>query len=79
MAKSPFHQALHHWASHFKDRNVPLLHIDLHGKLDRKGNLHMDIGTAALKNFWSKGEKFQREFVESLEVHCKNCFSVGKT
>jgi hypothetical protein len=29
----PFHQALHNWA--YLNSELPLLHIDIHGKMDR--------------------------------------------
>ena len=29
----PFHQALHHWA--LMNQELPLFHIDVHGKLNR--------------------------------------------
>jgi len=29
--------------------NIPLLHLDIHGKKDRKTNMDIDLGTRALK------------------------------
>jgi len=48
--KSPFHQAIHRFIEEFKDSKTPLLHIDIHGKMDRRSDLNMDIGTTALRN-----------------------------
>ncbi len=31
--KNPFHQSLHHWAT--INKNKPLLHVDVHGKMNR--------------------------------------------
>jgi len=52
METSPFHQAIHRFIEEHKDSKVPLLHIDIHGKMDRRSDLNMDIGTTALRNYW---------------------------
>jgi len=49
LEKSPFHLAIHYFCEHFRSQNVPIMHIDLHGKLDRKTDLNMDIGTQAMR------------------------------
>lgn len=48
--KSPFHQAIHRFIEEYKESKTPLLHIDIHGKMDRRTDLNMDIGTTALRN-----------------------------
>ena len=47
---SPWHKALHL----FKDinENVPKLHIDMHGRMDRIGDINMDIGYKAMEKCW---------------------------
>lgn len=49
--RSPWHHAL--WAYIEHNRGVPLLHIDVHGKKDRKDNLDLDVGMDPLIEFWS--------------------------
>lgn len=46
-ASSAFHCALHRFVSTFPDQ--PLLHVDLHGKVDRKDNLEIDLGIAPME------------------------------
>ena len=41
-AESPFHRMLHAWA--LKHPGIPLLHIDIHGKMDRKDSYELDLG-----------------------------------
>lgn len=46
VSESPFHKVLHAWASANAGR--PLLHVDIHGKMDRKDNYELDLGGACL-------------------------------
>ncbi len=53
--QSPFsvwHHALHEFQEHFDggEHPVPVLHVDIHGKMDRKDNLDLDIGPLALSS-----------------------------
>ncbi len=32
---------------------MPILHIDLHGKMDRKDNFDLDIGMGPMENCWA--------------------------
>jgi hypothetical protein len=43
---SSFHQCLHKFIQENKD--LPLLHIDIHGKKDRKNNSDIDLGVKAI-------------------------------
>lgn len=43
---STFHQCLHKFAQ--TNRGKPLLHIDIHGKKDRKINSEIDLGVKAV-------------------------------
>lgn len=47
---SPWHTMLCEWA--IVHGSVPRLHIDVHGKRDRKTNWDIDVGTAALQFEW---------------------------
>ena len=47
---SPFHQCLHHWAA--SNPELPLLHIDLHGKLNQPKDCFIDIGTTSMQVVW---------------------------
>eukprot|EP00759_Apiculatamorpha_spiralis_P014359 PhF_6_TR21034/c0_g1_i1/m.30259 len=47
--RSAWHTAL--CAFRLRWGGLPLLHIDIHGKKDRKENLHIDIGLSALKMY----------------------------
>ena len=49
---SSFHCALHRFVSEFPDQ--PLLHVDLHGKVDRKDNLEIDLGIAPMEEEWDE-------------------------
>lgn len=75
MEKSPFHKALHYFSEYYKPANTPILHIDLHGKLDRKTDLNMDIGTTALNTFWHKGDSLQKEVKAELSAICGPIFN----
>lgn len=35
---------------------MPMFHIDVHGKMDRKTNHDLDLGMAALDFYWSDTE-----------------------
>ena len=54
--RSPWHRAL----CRFKQRHVaqqqPLFHIDVHGKMDRKKNLDLDVGMGPMEEHWDEGE-----------------------
>eukprot|EP01062_Namystynia_karyoxenos_P052880 TRINITY_DN4257_c1_g1_i2.p2 TRINITY_DN4257_c1_g1~~TRINITY_DN4257_c1_g1_i2.p2 ORF type:complete len:506 (+),score=157.20 TRINITY_DN4257_c1_g1_i2:63-1520(+) len=52
LSRSPWNRALREWREAFAGTGIPLLHVDLHGKLDRKDNLEMDVGTGALEAAW---------------------------
>jgi hypothetical protein len=46
VAESPFHRMLHAWA--LGNQEVPLMHIDIHGKMDRKDTYELDLGVESL-------------------------------
>jgi len=64
--ESPFHKALHHFTDKFRERGTPLLHLDFHGKKNRKNNLNLDIGSTALRNDWWGGDAFCSACLEQL-------------
>jgi hypothetical protein len=47
---SPFHHCLHNWAT--KGLGKPLLHVDIHGKMDRKNDCEIDVGIMAMEVHW---------------------------
>ena len=44
--KNPFHQSLHYWA--LKNQGKEILHVDIHGKMNRKNNCEIDVGMVSL-------------------------------
>lgn len=52
LAMSPWHEALLQFKRFGKLNNCPLLHIDVHGKKNRKTNLDVDFGFKALETRW---------------------------
>ena len=70
---SPWHRALHKWATKIggggpaTDAGIPLLHVDLHGKVSEK--LHLDLGAAPLEEVWPEQDQ---SFVRALKFNfCK--------
>jgi hypothetical protein len=41
---------LHAWA--LKHEKVPILHVDIHGKLNRKNDCEIDVGIRAMEVHW---------------------------
>lgn len=66
MRDSPFHQMLHLFA--MKNKEMPLFHVDIHGKMDRKDCYDLDLGIDCLIKHWEGlGEQeFLIAFVETL-------------
>eukprot|EP01060_Flectonema_neradi_P008120 TRINITY_DN1579_c0_g1_i1.p1 TRINITY_DN1579_c0_g1~~TRINITY_DN1579_c0_g1_i1.p1 ORF type:complete len:406 (+),score=63.90 TRINITY_DN1579_c0_g1_i1:40-1218(+) len=55
--KSDWHQTLIKWKKSFEGTGIPLLHIDVHGKVDRKDNLAIDVGCGAMEELWTDRKK----------------------
>ena len=51
-AKSPFHQALH--AFQMKNKDKPIMHIDIHGKFNRLDDYDLDLGIESLNVKWGQ-------------------------
>ena len=51
---SPFHQTLHEFQA--ANPNIPLFHIDLHGKDNRPTNCELDIGIVSMEVLWEKDD-----------------------
>jgi len=62
LTKSPWHQALHQWASR-NDENTPLLHIDLHGKCTGR---YIDIGACPMEEVFPSS---QQRHVAAFKAH----------
>ncbi len=56
--KSPFHQSLHHWV--LKSQGRPLLHVDIHGKLDRQNDCNIDVGIRSMEAHWDNDPLIQK-------------------
>ncbi len=65
LANSDFHCALHHFARKFKRK--PLLHIDIHGKVNRKGNRNIDMGIKPMVKRWD-----DQTLVKSMKASMKS-------
>ena len=52
---------LHAWI--LANPGQPLLHVDIHGKMDRKDSYELDLGVACMYKHWDKDLEFQRTFV----------------
>ena len=48
--ESNFHQILHAWA--LKHEGKPILHIDIHGKLNRSKDCEIDVGIQSIHQHW---------------------------
>ena len=57
LEKSDWHQTLIKWKDTFAGTGIPLLHIDIHGKVDRKDNLAIDVGCGAMEELWKDRKK----------------------
>ena len=79
---STWHHALHNFSSHFTSSdpaegaqgseatNTPVFHIDVHGKMDRKDNLDLDIGLGPMEHCWAdKDDAEGRAEVAALKEH----------
>lgn len=64
--QSPWHEALEQFKAYGNDNKMPILHIDVHGKKDRKNNMDIDAGFRAMETRWPD-KKFVEEFKE--ETH----------
>mmetsp|Transcript_8008 Transcript_8008/g.11907 ORF Transcript_8008/g.11907 Transcript_8008/m.11907 type:complete len:217 (+) Transcript_8008:267-917(+) len=46
---SAWHQSLKKFKKHFERTNTPIMHIDIHGKKNRKNNMDIDLGVRAME------------------------------
>ena len=70
LERSPWHRALKRWRDTFAGTGVPLLHIDVHGKMDRKEDLNIDVGTGAMQELWGDRDithKLKKAAADQLE------------
>jgi len=54
---SPWHRALHRFKAINLSTNSPMLHIDLHGRQNRVGDINLDIGSKAMEQCWIENPK----------------------
>ncbi|XP_076071578.1 uncharacterized protein LOC143042958 [Mytilus galloprovincialis] len=64
--QSPWHEALEQFKIYGKENNMPIFHIDIHGKKDRRSNMDVDAGFRAMETRWHS-TKFVDMFKE--ETH----------
>lgn len=57
---SQFHLCLHAWA--LRNEGLPILHVDVHGKLNRKDDCEVDVGRESLNHHW-KEDPLKKYFV----------------
>lgn len=48
--RSQFHRVLHAWQ--LQNPDTPLLHVDIHGKMDRKDSYELDLGVQCIYKHW---------------------------
>lgn len=68
-ASSPFHCALHAFTQKFE--NKPVLHIDLHGKVNRRGNRNIDMGIKPMIRLFKQPSlvaAMRREFKKKIDA-----------
>ena len=72
--RSPFHTALLKFRAKYRDRGIPCLHVDFHGKNDRKKSTkhRVDIGMEPFIQHQSKVSGWSFEDVESLREVAKH-------
>lgn len=72
--QSPWHEALERFKAHGQDNKMPILHIDVHGKKDRKNNMDIDAGFRAMETRWPD-KKFVEGFKETTHKAFTKVFS----
>ena len=78
-ANSPWNRMLHEWRDKYQHKEPFLLHVDIHGKMERKrdGNVqYLDIGLMPMQVLWRKQsevkylkECLSRKIQEALDIH----------
>eukprot|EP01064_Diplonema_japonicum_P039013 TRINITY_DN966_c3_g1_i1.p1 TRINITY_DN966_c3_g1~~TRINITY_DN966_c3_g1_i1.p1 ORF type:complete len:399 (+),score=56.48 TRINITY_DN966_c3_g1_i1:69-1199(+) len=72
--KSPWHKALLKWKDAFQRTNLPILHIDIHGKMDRKDNLDMDLGAGAMEAVWGRDHEVTKKVKQIATEEFRSVF-----
>nr|XP_022318099.1 uncharacterized protein LOC111121223 [Crassostrea virginica]XP_022318100.1 uncharacterized protein LOC111121223 [Crassostrea virginica]XP_022318101.1 uncharacterized protein LOC111121223 [Crassostrea virginica] len=75
--QSPFHEALEYFKHFGRENKLPLLHIDMHGKKNRKTNMDLDVGFKAMETHW-KDQSFVKWLKNETECVFTNMFSDPK-
>lgn len=75
--QSPFHEALEYFKQFGRDNKLPLLHIDMHGKKNRKTNMDLDVGFKAMETHW-KDQSFAKWLKNETECVFTTMFSDPK-
>lgn len=69
-SQSPWHEALEQFKAYGIENKMPIFHIDVHGKKDRKTNLDVDAGFRAMETRWES-----KQFVESFKEETHSAFT----
>jgi len=57
--------------SHFHG-HAPLFHVDFHGKMNRKTNLNMDLGSVAFwEEHWDTSHKMYNKIIKAAKAEMK--------
>ena len=71
---SPFHEALVQFKKYGACNKFPIMHVDVHGKKNRKSNMDLDIGFKAMENNWPEAS-FVKWLKSEAETKFQNAFN----
>ncbi|KAK3090184.1 hypothetical protein FSP39_009835 [Pinctada imbricata] len=74
---SPFHEALVQFKKYGQLNKFPIMHVDVHGKKNRKTNMDLDIGFKALENHWPE-QSFVKWLKSEAETQFEKTFNSPK-
>lgn len=76
-SQSYFHRFIHIWANVNLNSNLPLWHIDIHGKKDRPKNRKIDVGILTTLELWAENHSktgFLVDFKKSILKNLSQAF-----
>ena len=71
---SPFHRFLHKLKKQYD--GFPTLHVDIHGKINRKADRNIDIGIAPMMALWKDqklAENVKKYFCDRMQKAVATC------
>jgi len=70
--ESPFHQAIHKFIYHWHQKGEPMFHIDFHGKMNRRSNLNLDVGSVAFsEEHWDTNRRMYNKVIKMTKNELK--------